>query len=353
MRHVRIPFPIVLLAALVAGACGTSHDAPTPPAAPTSAGAEETGPPLRGTAESAGALALRECGAVAGRTIALDDPHGEIRSALSGLAPASPVYLELRGSPSPDGTKFKVAKVERARGEHAGVACEPPVSAGDFVAAGTEPFWSIEILETGIVYRSPEEPKGITYPYGVTPNATGRREYASKIEGAHPSTLDVVLDPGRCLDAMSGEVFGYKARVTRNGVKLSGCAAPGVPPGGFGDAPLDELARWLGTYPTGRTWTTPPVGARLDVLLGPKAAAFRKNIEVHSPLMRDGGIYYVTGNKPHQGGLEGAIFMADPATDTINVILFTNGTREDFKEGDRTIEPPDEVKTTLAGLPPR
>ena len=353
MRSFRIPFPAVLLASFGLGACGSSQVAPPPPADAPQAAAADKSPPLRGTiVPSKDDLVLQECGAVAGRTIQLIDPRKEV-SSLPGVEAkaAAPIYLELHGTPSPDGTTFTVDRVERARDAHAGIACEPPVFAGDFEVRGEEPFFAIDILETGIVYRSPDEPKGVTFPYGVTPNATGRREYASKLEGAPPSTLDVILEQGRCQDPMSGEVFGYKAHVTRNGTKREACAAAGVPPGGFGDAPLDELARWLGTYPTATTWTTPPIGARLDVLLGPKAAAFRQNLEVRSPVMRDGGIYYVTGNRPHQGGLDNAIFMADPTTDTINVIVFRSGQRDEMKEGDRSIEPPEEVKRTLAGLP--
>ncbi|HEX4824473.1 MAG TPA: hypothetical protein VFV19_09175 [Candidatus Polarisedimenticolaceae bacterium] len=339
----RVVLAILLVTSLYA--CGGAREAAPPPPAPQAA--EDEGPPLRGTlVRSGGSVELQVCGSPAGRTVRLADPHGQLAGDL-------PAYVELRGTASVDGSTFTVSSVGRARSAHEGSGCETPVFDGDFEVRGQEPSFTIDIRDTGIVYRSPDEPKGVTYPYGVTPNATGRREYASKIEGAHGSTLDVVLEPGRCLDAKSGEIFAYKALVTRNGAKLEACAAAGVPTGGFGDAPLDELARWLGTYPAPSTWTTPPIGARLDVLLGPKAAAFRQHVAVRSPLMKDGGIYYVVGNRAHEGGLDNAIFMADPATDTINVVLFRNGEREEFKEGDRAIEPPEEVRKILGSLPAR
>ena len=40
--------------------------------------------------------------------------------------------------------------------------------------------------------------------------------------------------------------------------------------------------------------------------------------------------------------------MADPATDTINVILVTGGVREDFKEAGRDVTLPAEVAALFA-----
>ena len=66
--------------------------------------------------------------------------------------------------------------------------------------------------------------------------------------------------------------------------------------------------------------------------------------------MKDGGVFYVTGNKPHQGGLDNAIFLADPATDTLAVILYADGVRQDFKEGGRDVALPAEVVTTVGNM---
>ena len=77
---------------------------------------------------------------------------------------------------------------------------------------------------------------------------------------------------------------------------------------------------------------------------------FLENMKVQGPLMKDNGVFYVTGNRPHQGGSDNAIFLADPATDTIAVILFVNGSRRDFKEGGREVELPAEVVTTIGNM---
>ena len=95
-------------------------------------------------------------------------------------------------------------------------------------------------------------------------------------------------------------------------------------------------------------WGHPPLGPRLSALLGAKEKAFVEHLRVRSPLMWDGRVFYVTGNKPHQGGIDMAAFVADPATDTINVILITAGVREEFKEAGRDVNLPAEVAATVA-----
>jgi hypothetical protein len=63
--------------------------------------------------------------------------------------------------------------------------------------------------------------------------------------------------------------------------------------------------------------------------------------------MKNAGVFYVTGNKAHEGGSDTAVLLADPATDTIEVILVTHGTRQDLKEGGRDVTLPADVATFL------
>jgi hypothetical protein len=69
--------------------------------------------------------------------------------------------------------------------------------------------------------------------------------------------------------------------------------------------------------------------------------------------MKDAGIFYVIGNKPHPGGVDSAIFLADPATDTIEAIVFEKGARRDFKEGGRDVALPAEVVKLIENLEKR
>lgn len=350
-----LPAFLLSAAALVLVACGGGKTIVAPkPENPKAVADTDAGPPLRGTVTKSGdTLELRECGAAAEHPMAVGDPSGELAKAYAALATpkGDSLDVELRGAQSADGASFAMTELVRARVLHGGASCERPVFDGDYLVNGNEPFWTVEIKPDGIVYRSPEVPKGRAYPYAMTRTETGASVYATRIDKPQVSTLEISLEPGRCVDSMSGEIRSVKGHVALDGRKLEGCAAAGIPRGGFGDAPLDELNRFAGSYPDEATlWGSPSIKPRLDALLGAKAKIFLENMQVRSPVKRDAGIFYVTGNKAHQGGVDNAIFVADPDSDTIVVVLFVNGVREDFAEGGRDVPFPAEVKKTIEGL---
>jgi len=270
-------------------------------------------------------------------------------AALEG-GPGVGIYAEIVARPA-GAEALVLTELVRAKSFGQGIACDGPVFDGEFAASGNEPFWGIEIREEGIVYRSPETPKGRTYPYARTPTETGTLLYATRIDTPSVSTLEVALEPGRCADTMSGELRGLKAHVVLDGAKREGCAYAGLPRGGFGDDPLDELRRWAGTY-LDRAWFTAsvPVASRLQALLGAKLEVFEMNMSVRGPLMEDQGVYYTMGNAPHRGGRDNAVFLAEPSTDTIAVILIEDARRTDYREGERDVPLPAEVRTYLANI---
>jgi uncharacterized membrane protein len=335
--------PLLLLAV----ACGGSKGGTPPeksPATEAEATPSSTGPARGILWISDGVPTFRECGAPAKTASALADPAGELAQAFASLnaSPAEGIYVELEGVPG---------KLLRARGLKEGVGCDAPVFEGEFAASGNEPFWAIEIREDGIVYRSPELPKGRIYPYAFTRTASDGVVYATKTEGPIVSTLEIALEPERCVDSMSGELRNLKAMVTLDGRKLSGCAMAGVPRGEFGNDALDELNRFAGVYPHNvHLWDEPVIHNRLETLLGPSMKTFIEFSRVQSPVMKDAGVFYVTGSKPHQGGSDGAVFLADPDSDTLAVILFEKGSRQDFKEGGRDVALPAEVVTWIGNL---
>ena len=329
----------------VLAACGGPTSGPAPAEQPAAAEEPSSNVPVRGILTISGGVAtFRECGTPAEAAVTWADPAGEFAKVFASLEakPADGIYVELDGAPG---------KLLRAGSLREGTACDAPVFEGEFVANGNEPFWAIEIRENGIVYRSPELPKGRVYPYAFTRTASGAVVYATKTDGPVISTLEISLEPARCVDSMSGELRSLKAKVALDGQELSGCALAGVPHGEFGSAPLDELNRFKGAYPhTVRLWDEPMLRKRLEGLLGTSMKAFLVNMNVQSPLMNDGGVFYVTGNKPHQGGLDNAIFLADPASDTLAVILYVKGARQDFKEGGRDVALPAEVVTMIGNM---
>jgi len=237
------------------------------------------------------------CGSPASAAAILTGQSAEIEDAWKSfeVPDAGGLYLEVRGTP--DRAGFRVEQLLRARPIGEGASCATPVFDGDFVINGEEPFWAIEIRRDGIVFRSPEEPKGRKYPYAVTRTA-GQPFYATRLTGPPASMLEIELKPKRCVDSMSGEIRSHEARVMLDG----------------------------------------------------KLGAFETRFQVAGPLKQENGVYFATGNQQHQGGIDVAAFVADPESDTINVVLVENRKREDFKEGGRDVPLPAEVRTFLSEL---
>ena len=341
-----------LVASLLAVLAGCGGSTPPSAAPPSSAGRiarpGPAGPPARGeVVATAGGLSFLPCGAPESRAMILTGATGEIPSS------THPAYAELRGAPSNDGRSFAVDTLLRLHSTGEGFGCDAPVFDGEFVANGNEPDWQVEIGHDAIVVRSPAAPKGRAYPYSALRTAQGTIVYATKLERPKVSTLAVTIGPGRCADSMSEEIRSFKAHVELDGKKLEGCATAGVSAGGFGDDPLDELARWAGAAPGGSDfWSASILKPRLASLLGPRLAAFEAAMQVTGRLMYDEGVFYVLGNKRGEEGRTVAIFLADPDTDTIQVILVEKGRREDFKEGGRDVPLPPEARTMIGKVLP-
>lgn len=67
------------------------------------------------------------------------------------------------------------------------------------------------------------------------------------------------------------------------------------------------------------------VAAALRARLGAKMDVLKTNLQVVGPLQRQGSLYYVTGNAPHQGGEEQAYVLIDPARRAVQVGLWEKG----------------------------
>jgi uncharacterized membrane protein len=339
IRTYALPLVVLLVA------CGAPKPA-VPPAEPATSESAVHSPSKvsgRGIASLTGTeVSFRECGtpAAAARTL-LDADHAIADAfAALGVKPPDGLYVELDGSDA----------LLRARSLRIDRDCDEPVFDGEFVVNGDDPFWQIAISDAGIVFNDSKNPlgKGTTFPYAFTRTETGSVLYATKLDKPKSATLEIALESGRCIDTAHTELRNFKAHVVKDGQKLEGCAFAGVPHGEFGDAPLDELNRFAGTGPNAvGLFKDPAIKKRLEDLLGAAMPTFVDNMKVQAPLMKNAGVFYVTGNKAHEGGSDTAVFLADPATDTIEVILVTHGTRQDLKEGGRDVPLPADVATFL------
>jgi uncharacterized membrane protein len=342
--------PLLLLALAACG--GPKEEAPTsPPAGASAAPAPAAHARLRGIATTSGdATRVVACGAPTSSSVALDDADHAIDQARStiGAPPTEPIYVELEGAAGSDEGPFRVSTLLRARASDPAGACRVPVFEGDYLVDGADTPWTVEIRDDAIVYRGPAHPAGRTFPYAFTRTETGSIVYATRVDKPSVSTLEAALEPGLCFDARTKEVRGFTAHVAIDGKKLEGCAATGVPGGEYGPSPLDELNRYAGTYPRAAgLWSRAPIKGRLTALLGRSMTEFVDDMRVEGPLIKDRGVFYAIGNAPHRGGSDLAVFLADPATDTIEVVLSTGKVRRSLKEGGRDVPPPAEVAAVL------
>lgn len=118
---------------------------------------------------------------------------------------------------------------------------------------------------------------------------------------------------------------------------------------------LAGLRRHIGQYPRDiDLWTVHPlIAKRLQKLLGDKRDAFIENMKVQGPISEENGVLYVTGNKPHEGGKNMAVFLADLANDKIQVWLAVNGEAQTISEADPPLADPAAVATFKANLAPK
>ncbi len=136
---------------------------------------------------------------------------------MSRRALASLVILALAAcSPSEDPVQPE-APAEQPAPVLGGVDLGQPVR-----ALGTEPFWSVELTGTELVYTSPEPPEQrAPQPAPVVQGTTATYE----AETADGTDLRVTLIATECSDGMSDRTYPLTAMVKLGDQDLTGCAA--------------------------------------------------------------------------------------------------------------------------------
>ena len=86
----------------------------------------------------------------------------------------------------------------------------------------------------------------------------------------------------------------------------------------------------------------------LQTLLGSKFDTFKKNMEVQSPLGRDGNVLYASGNKQGEGGSNAAYLLIDTTTKAMEVGLWENGKLTTYPAQGSTIAKPADIRTMIA-----
>ncbi|MFQ4145421.1 hypothetical protein [Chlorogloeopsis sp. ULAP02] len=95
----------------------------------------------------------------------------------------------------------------------------------EFISRGTEPFWSVTVSKSGIVYSSLDTRK-LTFPYVAPLTATGRptdlvRVY--RLKGKDNNIL-MIKKVDSCSDGMSDNNYPYSATLVLGDRVLEGCA---------------------------------------------------------------------------------------------------------------------------------
>lgn len=98
----------------------------------------------------------------------------------------------------------------------------------EFIASGTEPFWSVTVSKKGIIYSTPESRQ--SFPYVAPLKASGRpvdvvRVY--RLRGNNKTTNTLVIQKvASCSDGMSDIKYPYSAIFISGNTVLEGCARP-------------------------------------------------------------------------------------------------------------------------------
>jgi uncharacterized membrane protein len=254
MRAHREPLLLLLCGLGLIAACSRNEPAPadestSSTAAPSTAPSEPSASPTASEPPAESGLAIKRGVAVLAKDRVtfrpcndktewwvVDQTDGLLQRAFKGESEASPLmlYIEAYGERStelPDdpvasaysGT-FLLEEVLYAAVAGSVKGCDQPAQTATVIARGQEPFWAVEVEETRMVWRQPEDPKEIVLGEPQMQDAEGAVRYQAE---SNEHRVELMVDTQDCRDPMSGEFFGFAAKATLDGKSFSGCARVG------------------------------------------------------------------------------------------------------------------------------
>ena len=136
-------------------------------------------------------------------------------------------------------------------------------------------------------------------------------------------------------------------------VILRDAPVPVPPVPALAEAPAESLASLrdsVGKYPYDETnyLEQGVLAARLRALLGERYPLLLANMRTVSPLAEADGLWFITGNRPHEGGAEAAAVVIDPRQNALRVWLLSAGQSHEFVDPPMASIPwPKDVRTML------
>ncbi|THJ32138.1 hypothetical protein E8K88_12870 [Lampropedia aestuarii] len=111
----------------------------------------------------------------------------------------------------------------------------------------------------------------------------------------------------------------------------------------------EALNQAVGQYPANSPFLAQPaIVERLTKLLGQaNYAQAQLNLQVASPLSVEGSVFYITGNRAHEGGINAVAIGLDEASNTIRVWLLQNSQAHVFAEPGANFAWPRDVQTMI------
>ena len=97
-------------------------------------------------------------------------------------------------------------------------------------------------------------------------------------------------------------------------------------------------------------WEKAPLQSRLKALLGARYATFVANTKTNTPVARYGDVLWTSGNKPHAGGSDAALFLADIKANVLEVYLLSQGVLSHHAERGAAVPLEGDAKTTLTNM---
>jgi uncharacterized membrane protein len=165
-----------------------------------------------------------------------DQTDGVLAQAFAAEATKGPamIYIEAYGERAPVaddipdarayGGTFVLEEVLYAgvQGEIRG--CDAAPENYIVAARGSEPFWSVQVRDDGMLWKQPDDPKEIALGAPQTQDSEGAVRYHASGAGHE---LELLIDARACRDPMSGEFFAYSAKAVLDAKEFSGCARVG------------------------------------------------------------------------------------------------------------------------------